>query len=375
MYHMSRDISWSYYFSLCIPLQLHSIRMRQILPFAHARPTMPCILLVGASVSEPTLVVCLYTFACHTAIFFLCVISNFYACAIMSSWPDVRVYVYIPRYLYMCVCLIDEEAHGVFGSCRRGREATVEATCRKATGETAERREEILSRKRVRYCQRVTERRVTETATEREARLARRRVQDRARRASESLKQRDARLQQLRGSQQQRRIASESTEEREAHLQQLRVSQQQRFASADRRRRGPSSASAGQQQRIAEGSTDLREARLHRLRVNQQHRLAFQCPEETEARRAHDRQNHMPMDTADVPLFHQPRALSKMVQFHSRLASLQILKCITCLERFLGITVSFLLYLCIPLQLHSIRMRQILPFAHGRPTMPCILLV
>ena len=83
----------------------------------------------------------------------------------------------------------------------------------------------------------------------------------------------------------------------------------------------------------------------------------------------------MPMDTAEVPLFHQPRVLSKMVQFHSRLASLQILKCITCLERFLGITVSFLLYLCIPLQLHSIRMRQILPFAHARPTMPCILLV
>ena len=114
-----------------------------------------------------------------------------------------------------------------------------------------------------------------------------------------------------------------------------------------RQKRGPSSASAGRQQRIAEGSTDLREARLHRLRVNQQHRLAFQCPEETEARRAHDRQNHMPMDTAEVPLFHQPRVLSKMVQFYSRLASLQILKCITCLERFLGITVSYLLvYLC-----------------------------
>ena len=32
--------------SSSIPLQLHSIRMRQILPFAHARPTMPCILLV-----------------------------------------------------------------------------------------------------------------------------------------------------------------------------------------------------------------------------------------------------------------------------------------------------------------------------------------
>ena len=37
----------------------------------------------------------------------------------------------------MCACLIDEEAHGVFGSCRRGRGVTVEATCRKAMGENA----------------------------------------------------------------------------------------------------------------------------------------------------------------------------------------------------------------------------------------------
>ena len=44
---MPRFISWYYCFSpiisLYIPLQLHSIRMHQI---AHARPTMPCILLV-----------------------------------------------------------------------------------------------------------------------------------------------------------------------------------------------------------------------------------------------------------------------------------------------------------------------------------------
>ena len=50
----------------------------------------------------------------------------------------------------------------------------------------------------------------------------------------------------------------------------------------------------------------------------------------------------MPMATAEVPLFHQPRVLSKMVQFHSRLASLQFLKCITCLERFPGMTVRAL---------------------------------
>ena len=105
-------------------------------------PSRTCgAIFIGASV---------YTFAWHTAIFFLRVISNFYACAAMSSWPDVRVYVYIPRYIHVCVCLIDEEAHGVFGSCRRGRGATVEATCPKATGENAVLRR-LLSRGR-RYC-------------------------------------------------------------------------------------------------------------------------------------------------------------------------------------------------------------------------------
>ena len=95
----------------------------------------------------------------------------------------------------------------------------------------------------------MTERRATESATEREARLARRRVRDRASDSlehmgrpssttagqstaqdSESTKEREARLQQLRVSQQQM-IASESTEEREAHSQQVRVCQQQRSVS------------------------------------------------------------------------------------------------------------------------------------------------
>ena len=126
--------------------------------------------------------------------------SSFYASFLISTHarqcPAGQTYAYI-----VCVCLIDEEAHRVFGSRRRGRGATVEATCHEAPGKNAALRTPPSRGRRycrdneLGNCQRVTERRVTETATEREARLARRRVQDRARRASESLKQRDARLQ------------------------------------------------------------------------------------------------------------------------------------------------------------------------------------
>ena len=65
--------------------------------------------------------------------------SSFYASFLISTHarqcPDVRVY--LPVHTDVCVCLIDEEAHRVFGSRRRGRGATVEATCRKAPGENA----------------------------------------------------------------------------------------------------------------------------------------------------------------------------------------------------------------------------------------------
>ena len=79
-----------------------------------------------------------------------------------------------------------------------------------------------------------------------EVRLARRRIADRSRRVSQSqsTEEREARLHQLRVTQQQR-IATESTEEREARLQQVRVTWQQRIATESTDERGPSSAGAG----------------------------------------------------------------------------------------------------------------------------------
>ena len=101
-------------------------------------------------------------------------------------------------------------------------------------------REARLSRRRLADRERARARRGSETATQREVRLARRRIADRSRRVSQSqsTEEREARLHQLRVTQQQR-IA---TEEREARLQQVRVTQQQRIATESTEERGPSSA-------------------------------------------------------------------------------------------------------------------------------------
>ena len=80
-----------------------------------------------------------------------------------------------------------------------------------------------LSRRRLVDRERARARRGSETATQREVRLARHRIADRSRHVSES----------------------QSTEEREARLHQLRVTQQQRIATESTEERGPSSAGAG----------------------------------------------------------------------------------------------------------------------------------
>ena len=107
--------------------------------------------------------------------------------------------------------------------------------------------------------------------------------------------------------------AVETTEEREARLLQLRVSLEQRLAAE---------------------TLEEREARLLQLRVGQQQRLAAETPQETEARRLRDRQNHM------EPTSHEhPSVRTKMSKFHSTLAALQVSTCVTCMERFPGMTV------------------------------------
>ena len=141
---------------------------------------------------------------------------------------------------------------------------------------------------------------MAETPEERDARLHQLRVGQQQRRAAETQEERDARLHQLRVGQQQRR-AAETQEERDARLHQLRV---------------------GQQQRRAAETQEERDARLHQLRVGQQQRRAA----EIQAERVQ-------------PLLHQPAVRFKMSKFHSVMAALQVTTCVTCMERFPGMTV------------------------------------
>ena len=129
---------------------------------------------------------------------------------------------------------------------------------------------------------------------------------------------REARLQQVRSAQD-RRITTESAEEREARLQQVR---------------------SAQDQRIATESAEEREACLQQLRVAQQQRIATETSEEIEARRARHRRNHMDLKTAEVPLFQQTRVRFKMRQFHSRLKSVCVPRCVTKVSMHLSISHS-----------------------------------
>ena len=82
--------------------------------------------------------------------------------------------------------------------------------------------------------------------------------------------------------------------------------------------------------------------RLQQLHIEQQERLRHETLEEREARHARDRQNHMQLQTPELPLFQQPHVRTKMIQFHSRLATLLMPQCITCLARFPAMSVRTL---------------------------------
>ena len=84
-----------------------------------------------------------------------------------------------------------------------------------------------------------------------------------------------------------------------------------------------------------------REARLQQLMVAQQQRIATETTsEEIKARRAPDRRNHMDLKTAEVPLFQQTCVRFKMRQFHSRLKSVCVPRCVTKVSMHLSISQS-----------------------------------
>ena len=98
---------------------------------------------------------------------------------------------------------------------------------------------------------------------------------------------------------------------------------------------------SAQDRKIATESAEEREARLQQLRVTQQQRIATETTsEEIEARRARDRQSHMDLKTAEVPLFQQTCVHFKMRQFHSRLKSVCVPRCVTKVSMHLSISHS-----------------------------------
>ena len=104
----------------------------------------------------------------------------------------------------------------------------------------------------------------------------------------------------------------------------------------------PGSHSSEATRRIAAESIEEREARLQLVRRNRQQRIASETPQETEARHQRDRESHVQhasTATSAQPQLHQPIVRSKMSKFHSEMASLQMSLCITCRERFPGLTV------------------------------------
>ena len=176
-------------------------------------------------------------------------------------------------------------------------------------------REARLSQRRLRDRERARQRRATETAEEREARLARGRVRSRAvqnprkhiRPGSNSFKAiRHAKL-----------LPSPARRERPAYSCYAETRSRELLPSPARR------------ERLVCSSYDITSNKglPQRLRKRLKQR---------------DRESHVQQTsavTSNQPELHQPMVQSKMSKFHSEMASLQMSMCITCCERFPGLTV------------------------------------
>ena len=114
------------------------------------------------------------------------------------------------------------------------------------------------------------------------------------------------------------RIVAESTDAREARLQQLR---------------------SAQEQRIATESTEEREAPFQHLRDAWQRRVTSETPEQTKVRRDRDREYHAQLEAVEPSQLYNPHILLKMKEFLSKLSTLKVSTCVTCLEGFPGLIV------------------------------------
>ena len=97
-----------------------------------------------------------------------------------------------------------------------------------------------------------------------------------------------------------------------------------------------------QQQRIDNETPAERQGRLDTLRLAQQQRRQNETPDERQARLEAVRlaqQERRDISIA-TPLFQQNAVQSRMLNFHSKLASLEFRECNTCSERFPNLTMS-----------------------------------
>ena len=127
--------------------------------------------------------------------------------------------------------------------------------------------------------------------------------------ATESVEEREARLQQM-STRQRERLATESAEEKEARLQQMR-------------------------DRLATESAEEREVRLQQMSTCQRERLAVETNQQREDRlqRASERDR----EQSQLVLFEQRSVQVKMRRFHAHFASLNSSRCSTCSESSPGL--------------------------------------
>ena len=192
-------------------------------------------------------------------------------------------------------------------------------------------------------------RRRTETDRQKEVRLAKRRDRDRARRAAsvtETQQEKTLRLKH-KSTEQQLRHATQTPEERAARQQHKSVVQKHRLAaeSLEKRTSRLQQMSAVQQQRLAAESLEKRTSRLQQMSAVQQQRLAAETHEVRAVRLDHLHQNriasqHSASQEAHLPLLEQKCVKDKMAKFHKDIAALSSPTCITCMESFPGLKVN-----------------------------------
>ena len=114
----------------------------------------------------------------------------------------------------------------------------------------------------------------------------------------------------------------------------------QRIAAESTNERGPSSASrecSGAE--IAAESTEEREARLQHRTDAWQRRVTSETLEQIEARRDRNREYHAQLEAVKPSQLYNPHIHLKMKEFHSKLSTLKVSTCVTCLEGFPGLIV------------------------------------